>query len=270
MLGAQARQEGSATGRCQTDQSAAPGQQGPCPSAHTAARPLSSAVHSERPQFAYCQGRSATEALHRVVSHFHACRARAPARATMVQRRRDGVTRAPCVGGLTFSLDIAQAFDTLPRWVIVAGLREAEVPQSLIDHVLGLHAQILIEITHHGCQAQCNTARGIRQGCPLSPALWAIASTYVFHRLCESLGPNTTDIVTMFADDVIAQWDITNGSDLEDCIKQLARLVYVLRAHGMSVSAQEKCYSLSVTWPASPTHPRIQTLQGQRCCTSPC
>ena len=190
------------------------------------------------PQFAYCQGRSATEALHRVVSHFHACRARA-ARATMVQRRRDGVTRAPCVGGLTFSLDIAQAFDTLPRWVIVAGLREAEVPQSLIDHVLGLHAQILIEITHHGCQAQCNTARGIRQGCPLSPALWAIASTYVFHRLCESLGPNTTDIITMFADDVIAQWDITNGSDLEDCIKQLARLAYVLRAHGMSVSAQK-------------------------------
>ena len=49
VLGAQARQEGSTTGRRQTDQSAAPGQQGPCPSAHTAARPLPSAVHSERP-----------------------------------------------------------------------------------------------------------------------------------------------------------------------------------------------------------------------------
>ena len=64
------------------------------------------------PQYAYVSGRSAPEALGRVFSHLHSVRL-APKKERMVQRRQQGLTRTECLGGLTFSLDVAKAFDTI-------------------------------------------------------------------------------------------------------------------------------------------------------------
>ena len=45
--------------------------------------------------------------------------------------------------------------------------------------------------------------------------------------------------LTIFADDVIAQWCIADRTDLQDCFAQLTRIVHVLCAHGMDVSPQK-------------------------------
>ncbi|CAE7030621.1 unnamed protein product [Symbiodinium sp. CCMP2592] len=201
------------------------------------------------PQFAYCHGRSTMEALHRVFSHFHAVRAQAPTRSRMVQRRRDNTARHPCTGGLSFSLDVAQAFDSIPRWVVVAALRAAGTPEAIITQVVALHAQILLEVDHGGEVATCHTARGVRQGCPLSPSLWAAATTFVYHRLLEELGPGAAQVLTVFADDIIGQWQITSLTALQDSLDQIRRLTRVLQHHGFQVSPKKSVILLQVIGP---------------------
>ncbi|CAE7823718.1 unnamed protein product [Symbiodinium sp. CCMP2592] len=201
------------------------------------------------PQFAYCHGRSTMEALHRVFSHFHAVRAQAPTRSRMVQRRRDNTARHPCTGGLSFSLDVAQAFDSIPRWVVVAALRAAGTPEAIITQVVALHAQILLEVDHGGEVATCHTARGVRQGCPLSPSLWAAATTFVYHRLLEELGPDAAQVLTVFADDIIGQWQITSLTALQDSLDQIRRLTRVLQHHGFQVSPKKSVILLQVIGP---------------------
>ncbi|CAE7608009.1 unnamed protein product [Symbiodinium sp. CCMP2592] len=201
------------------------------------------------PQFAYCHGRSTAEALHRVYSHFFAVRAKAPVRARMVQRRQDRTVQHPCTGGISFSLDVAQAFDSIPRWVIVAALRAAGAPEDMITQIVTLHAQIVLEIDHGGDVATCHTARGVRQGCPLSPSLWAAATTFVYHRLLEALGPDASQVITMFADDVIGQWRITSPEALQDGLEQIRRMVRVLQHHGFRVSPTKSVILLQVDGP---------------------
>ncbi|CAE7765167.1 unnamed protein product, partial [Symbiodinium sp. CCMP2592] len=73
--------------------------------------------------------------------------------------------------------------------------------------------------------------------------LWKLAAqevgpalSYVYRQLLATLGPQASEILTIYADDLIAQWMIRTSSDLTDCLAQLHKLVKILRFHGMEVS----------------------------------
>ena len=89
-------------------------------------------------QYAYVSGRSA---LCRVFSHLYKVRQNAPTKEAMVQRRQQGVPRTECSGGITFSLDVAKAFDTIPRWVIKSACEDAQIPPDVIQHITAIHEQ---------------------------------------------------------------------------------------------------------------------------------
>ena len=198
------------------------------------------------PQYAYVSGRSAPEALGRVFSHLHSVRQLAPKKERMVQRRQQGLTRTECSGGLTFSLDVAKAFDTIPRWVIQAACVDAGIPQHILQHIDAVHAYLRVGINHFGHHGSCRTSRGIRQGCNLAPSLWCLATAFVYKQLLKALGPNAAEILTLFADDVIAQWKINDLAELRQTMSQLTILIATLRHFGMDVSAQKSVilYSL--------------------------
>ena len=198
------------------------------------------------PQYAYVSGRSAPEALGRVFSHLHSVRQLAPKKERMVQRRQQGLTRTECSGGLTFSLDVAKAFDTIPRWVIQAACVDAGIPQHILQHIDAVHAYLRVGINHFGHYGSCRTSRGIRQGCNLAPSLWCLATAFVYKQLLKALGPKAAEILTLFADDVIAQWKINDLAELRQTMSQLTTLIATLKHFGMDVSAQKSVilYSL--------------------------
>ncbi|CAE7237282.1 unnamed protein product [Symbiodinium sp. CCMP2592] len=84
------------------------------------------------------------------------------------------------------------------RSMIAAGMRDAMIPEPIVQQVLAIHSQLLVELEH--------------------------------------CGPHASEILTIYADDLIAQWMIRTSSDLTDCLAQLHKLVLILRSHGMEVS----------------------------------
>ena len=216
---------------------------------------LTSYLH-DIPQYAYVSERSAPEALCRVFSHLHKVRQNAPTKEGMVQRRQQGVLRTECQGGITFSLDVAKAFDTIPRWVIIRACEDAQIPSEVIQHITAVHEQLNVGLCHFGHKGSCRTSRGIRQGCNLAPSLWSLATAYVHKHLRSTLGPEIDSIVTWFADDVIAQWQVQTIQELRGALSQLSTLVTALRQFGMDVSSQKSVilYSLHGTKAAQFLH----------------
>ena len=85
------------------------------------------------PQFAYVGLRSVEDAIERACAHCAAARTVMEGQKYNLHRRREGHTVGHCKGGLTLSLDLSRAFDCLPREVLHASLRFAQVDAELID-----------------------------------------------------------------------------------------------------------------------------------------
>ena len=235
-------------------------------------KPYLTSYLQDIPQYAYVSERSAPEALCRVFSHLYKVRQNAPTKEGMVQRRQQGVLRTECKGGITFSLDVAKAFDTIPRWVIKRACEDAQIPPEVIQHITAVHEQLNVGLCHFGHKGSCRTSRGIRQGCNLAPSLWSLATAYVHRHLRSTLGPEIDSIITWFADDVIAQWQVQSIQELRSALSQLSALVAALRQFGMDVSSQKSVilYSLHGTKAAQFLHSsRIKRADKWHLRTSP-
>ena len=194
----------------------------------------------QHPQYAYRKGASTSDALMRAAGHCSSVR-------KLLQRHRSdhtakilGEATVPLVGGLMCGIDLQKAFDALPHSEIHSGLLDAGVPDALAAAVVQVHLQTKCFVRHGGTEGVVSMTRGLRQGCPIAPIVYAAWSC----RLCRLLDRRivvswSAEHCTLFADDIFSCWVLHTVKDFKDAVRELRSLIEALHALGMSVNFQK-------------------------------
>ena len=192
------------------------------------------------PQFAYQQGRSQFSALRRVYRHCAAVRTQLQTHTRNLHQRFAGARPVPLFGALMITVDLAQAFDRMPRTKLYQGLCRLGLPQDLTHVLMAWHSSIHYNIHHHQDTRTFHASQGIRQGCSVAPLLWLIFSHEVSCALADKLGSATVlRVLTIFADDYHLADSFTSMAELEALLDVITVLFRTLEAFGMEVSDQK-------------------------------
>ena len=196
-------------------------------------RPIVSNAATHIPQFAYLEGRQTCDAIDRAFGHCREIRERRQNATVTTRDRRAGKTAQIVSGGVTLSLDLRKAFDSIPWQCLQQCLEHFRIPASIIQLILYLHENATYIFKTPRAQGSVLAGQGIRQGCGLAPMLWTLYSLYLASKL-DTAAPSA--LKTFFADDFLAQWTIETWSDMKSVPTQISKIVAVLEDHGMQLS----------------------------------
>eukprot|EP00439_Symbiodinium_sp_Y106_P085084 s123_g27.t1 len=153
------------------------------------------------PQFSYIAGRSAEDALRRVFYHCAEARRLREAHVRNPHQRFAGLRMPSWQGGVQICLDLASAFDTVPHSLVREALCEAGVAEGPASLLLAWLSSCSYDLHLSGLSASIPARRGVKQGCPASPLLFAACTVLLTRRIDLRLGcPWTSEHLTMFAD----------------------------------------------------------------------
>ena len=189
------------------------------------------------PQYAYVPGRSIEHAIIRALHHCDRVHtAIASQRVTLQERRTTGRVPTACRGGVTLSIDTSKAFDTVDRSVLEHELKTARIPEPELTLIMSLHQNIGYWPAGPESDVRVSSERGVRQGCPLAPSLWTLVTVALLRAMAgtESLHWIQHD-ATMFADDLLLQWEYHSISELERMISAIQHCFQILARLGLQV-----------------------------------
>ncbi|CAE6926470.1 unnamed protein product [Symbiodinium sp. CCMP2592] len=189
------------------------------------------------PQYAYQQGRAQYDALRRAFKHCASVREELGHHRRDLHARKAGHRPTPLFGALMLTLDLSQAFDRMPRHHLLQGMRDLQLPDSLVAVLMQWHSQIRYTVHHAGQSCTFPASRGIRQGCSASPLLWLVFSHVLCTQLATRIGKHKVDqILTVFADDHFAADSFHSLPEFEALLDCIVALFCTLEAFGMEVS----------------------------------
>ncbi|CAE7236089.1 Pol [Symbiodinium sp. CCMP2592] len=207
------------------------------------------------PQWAYLASRSTADALIAVCSHLHQVRELLADANKSHPHRFRGAAQPNMVGGISISLDVKKAFDSLRHDFLADAMREAEFTESEVQTVLFLHSQACLRVgsSEHATSVFLNT--GIRQGCSLSPILWALATGRFYRMLMQSFREHgmPTGTVNLFADDVFGSWKFHSPEDFKLSVRALGILVSTLQKIGLELSKEKTVILLAAAGTSAPS-----------------
>ena len=139
------------------------------------------------PQHAYLPGKSCNTAIQAAYRHCNTVRQRL-ACATRTLHKRQGRVPPKAQGGLMVSLDLAQAFDKVPRSLLTQGLARAGGDSDTAVLLLAWHTDSKLHLQRGTNDATVTTSRGARQGCCAAPLLWCVYASLLCDRMNARLG----------------------------------------------------------------------------------
>ena len=202
------------------------------------------ALITQYPQYGYTPGRSHRDALRRVFDHCASVRAQCRAQHSTLHDKFAGTTEKHLVGDIQVTLDLAAAFDMMPRHRLLEGMHRMKLPLSLIQIVMSWRMRANYHVNHDGTDRVIHATQGVRQGCAVAPLLWLILSHLVSEKLPEKIGYQATvDLLYIFADDSV--WDI------EQILPRITVLLSTLKEMGMLVSPTKSKAILNCAGPGA-------------------
>ena len=213
------------------------------------------------PQFAYIQNRQTSDSLDRVISH---CRqVRSGVAANRFNPFRPHQSRARFTGGMQLSLDLAKAFDKMPRHCLLTSLERISLPEDLISLILYIHDNAMMSFSKGTESSTIRTGSGIRQGCGLAPLLWEGFTLLLFDRFTHYMPLHQ---ITGFADDLHMHWTFAEPRHFRNACVQVGFILTDLAEMGMQVSTDKTVILLSLAGPAydKVTAPFVQKRRKDR------
>ncbi|CAE6949094.1 unnamed protein product [Symbiodinium sp. CCMP2592] len=138
----------------------------------------------------------------------------------------------------TVTLDLAGAFDAMPRHLLLTSMQNMKLPSMLIQIVMSWHQNAHYHINHDGTDRVIHATQGVRQGCAVAPLLWLIFSHHISESLAAKIGYQATiDLLSIFADDYHCSGIWHTEHELEETLLRIAALLRVLADKGMLVNA---------------------------------
>ncbi|CAE7258436.1 Pol [Symbiodinium sp. CCMP2592] len=202
---------------------------------HIRAPIMSALLHT--PQYAYRAGVSTHDAILRSSGHCAQMRRQLESLKTDLTSKLSGRHRTELVGGLMANLDLAKAFDTLPYSEIYQSLCDAGVDDILCRLIVHLHASTQCVILHGSSCEVVAMSRGLRQGCPIAPYIFAAWSVRVCKCIDAVLGSGWSQShLTLFSDDTHCFWSINNVAELDVAVGQLTTIIQTLTRLGMRIN----------------------------------
>ena len=193
------------------------------------------------PQFAYLTKRQTLDAIDRVAAHCVNIRVRVAENRYHPFRTR---ARAAFTGGMQLSLDMAKAFDRMPRALLLRSLERIHAPEDLIILIMFTHENACMKFQRNQHSQVITTGSGIRQGCGLAPLLWAAYSLLLFSTLLRYLH---VDQLTGFADDLHMHWSFDQPRQFKNACAQVGFILRDLRQAGMQVSSDKTVILLALS-----------------------
>ena len=196
-------------------------------------RPLIQAYASVIPQHAYLPHRSTDGALLGIFERCRQIRTRCQEAMPNIQNKRYGRSTGTHSGGLVLSLDMSSAFDIVPRIHIYHSLLEAGVAPGDVALIMEWLSGSQYHFQHGKQQHSIPTNRGVRQGCVLSPLLWACFTCYVLRRLPPTM---SLDDVQAYADDFILSRHFDTHAEFQASLKTAPDFLKHLRSYGLKIN----------------------------------
>eukprot|EP00439_Symbiodinium_sp_Y106_P036818 s3590_g4.t1 len=203
----------------------------------TAAEPYIIAHLSDAPQYAYRAQAGTADALLRASQHCNEVRSLVGTHHQDHTAKILGVEAPLLSGGIMCNLDLAKAFDTVPHCDLYFSMVEAQIPEALAGAILHVYVQTVCIIDHGGRRKTAQMHRGIRQGCPLSPIIYACFTARFCRLLDAKLGQGWSGRhMTAFADDTHGFWMLRQVSDFKKAIIELRVMIDTLGSIGMTIN----------------------------------
>ncbi|CAE7695511.1 Crnkl1 [Symbiodinium sp. CCMP2592] len=153
-----------------------------------------------------------------------------------IHNKRSGRTSLSLYGGCQLSLDLTSAYDLVQWPLLRLALIDAAIPEPLIQLIMLVHHSAKLALQHCGLKQTVSLKRGLRQGCSLSPTLWAIFSGWLLKRMHDPQLLNVHETNTSYADDQHYRWTIREGKDLEVAYAGMKHVLACLLNAGMLIS----------------------------------
>ena len=197
------------------------------------------------PLFAYLGGRGTEDAIHRVVLHCTAVRARMKSFDYPIHRMIAGEQPSALEGGLSFCLDLTRAFDTVDRPKLFDGLTRLGIDPNLVLLLQGIYAQTTYSFEHRGVSKCFLTHKGIRQGCKAAPCLWSAYAAVLLLQTAEHINWQfVTHFITTFADDFCIHQLFTSVVEFEALLSALGVILDLIEQAGLELNVAKTTATL--------------------------